>query len=116
MCEFEGVTDADLLPLTKLTTLNISRTLISDDAIKVMNLTSLELSERVSDVGLEGISDIGTSGLRDLTHLDITKVTNAGIKLLSNLTALNLAFNESITDEGIELIRLRTLSLQCASV
>lgn len=109
------LTDAglkELVGLTSLATLDMSRTSIVGDGLKELarfkSLRTLQVSPQLTDAGLRELA--GHESLQEL-DLSQTKVTDAGQKELARLKTLQtLTVSPQLTDSGLkELARLKAL-------
>lgn len=124
------ITDSGLAPIaSQLTSLAITsaqgvENLISNNGVKLCtNLTTLDISgnAKISDAGVRNLKLLTTLSLAGgqfsyMTSQHDLAVSDKAVKLLRNITSLNLSNNQNITDHAIlHLPKLRELDLSYTS-
>lgn len=101
--ENDDITGEGIKYLINLRTLNANSTLITDEALKNLQLHELKINfnENITDAGIAHLP------LRKL-HAKCTNITNVAIAKM-NLNTLDASFNSSITDEVVMKLELSCL-------
>lgn len=105
-------TDDSLFSLVKLTSLNAGNNQFTSKSISRLH--------KLKELKLHGNSSISNNDLKGLIQLktlhlihDYKNIADDGIRQLTNLTELDLSFNDTITNKGIcHLTHLKKLSLR----
>lgn len=115
---------ANVAGLTKLTTLNMPNTKVTDAGmVYLKNLVKMKSLV----VSATNISDAGVANLVNMRDLEIlnlssTNITNNGLKYLQNMTRLRklFLFRDDITDAGIQYLtgfqNLERLNIQATKI